>query len=312
MSLSSAIGGHNRKILVSLLGLPTLFLAVFFLGPLGIMLVYSWLEPGLYGGVVWEFYHLNFGRIFGWADTQYEKFDPIYLEVFIRSFLLALATVLLSLIICYPAAFWISRMPERRKNLFIFLITLPFFVSLIVRLFAWVLLLRPTGFVNQALMGLGIIESPLIMIFTNFAVVIGMVYIFIPFMFLPLYASVEKLDRSMVEASFDLGANRWQTFRRVILPLTMPGIIGGSIIVFIPSLGNFIVPSVLGGARVMMIGNLIEQQFLQARDWPFGAALSMIVMSTVLALLLLYVRWAVREEGATRTTTQASLRAEAA
>lgn len=299
MSTIGTARGRRTAGLLGLLGGPTLFLSVFFLGPLAIMFVYSWLEPGLYGGVVWNFYHLNFGRIFGWANTRYEQFDPAYLQIFARSVWLALCTVALSLAICYPAAFWISRQPPGRKNFYLFLITLPFFVSLIVRLFAWVLLLRPTGFINQALMGLGIIGQPLDMIFTSFAVVIGMVYIFIPFMFLPLYASVEKLDMAMVEASFDLGAGRWQTFRRVILPMTLPGIVGGSIIVFIPSLGNFIVPSLLGGAKVLMIGNLIEQQFLSARNWPFGAALSMVVMATILGLLLLYVRQMTRDERAT-------------
>lgn len=291
--------GRRTAGLIGMLSGPTLFLGIFFLGPLAIMFVYSWLEPGIYGGVVWNFYHLNFGRIFGWANTRYEQFDPAYLQIFARSVWLALCTVALSLVICYPAAFWISRQPAHRKNIFMFLITLPFFVSLIVRLFAWMLLLRPTGFINQALLGLGIINQPLDMIFTGFAVVIGMVYIFIPFMFLPLYASVEKLDMAMVEASFDLGAGRWQTFRRVILPMTLPGIVGGSIIVFIPSLGNFIVPSLLGGAKVLMIGNLIEQQFLSARNWPFGAALSMVVMAAILVLLLLYVRQMTREEQTT-------------
>jgi spermidine/putrescine transport system permease protein len=276
--------------LVGLLALPTVFLAIFFLTPLTIMMIYSWLEPGLYGGVEWNFYDLNYGRIFGWANTRYEQFDPVYIAIFLRSARLAAITVLFSLLICYPAAFWVSRMPERKKNLFIFLITLPFFISLIVRLFAWVLLLRPTGFLNQALIGIGLIHAPLELIFTDTAVIIGMVYVFIPFMFLPLYASVEKLDRSMIEASLDLGANRVQTFRRVVLPMTLPGIVGGSIIVFIPSLGNFVVPSILGGAKVLMIGNLIEQQFLSARNWPFGSALGMVAMTAVLALLLVYVR----------------------
>jgi spermidine/putrescine transport system permease protein len=193
-------------------------------------------------------------------------------------------------------AFWVARLPERQKNFFIFLITLPFFISLIVRLFAWVLILRPTGFLNQALTGLGLIDKPLELIFTDTAVVIGMTYVFIPFMFLPLYSSIEKLDNSLIEASQDLGANRLQTFFRVVLPMTLPGIVGGSIIVFIPSLGNFIVPSVLGGAKVVMTGNLIEQQFLSARNWPFGAALGMMVMAAVLILLLIYVRIASREE----------------
>lgn len=295
-SAADTRAGRKKLALMALLTPPTLFLAVFFLAPLAIMVVYSFLEPGLYGGVVWTFYDLNYGRILGWANSQYEKFDPVYLRIFFRSVRLALTTVLLSLLICYPAAFWISRMPASWKTFFIFLITLPFFVSLVVRLFAWVLILRPTGFLNQALMGIGLITEPLDLIFTNTAVVLGMVYVFIPFMFLPLYASIEKLDMSMIEASADLGATRFQTFRRVIFPMTLPGVIGGSIIVFIPSLGNFIVPSVLGGAKVLMIGNLIEQQFLSARNWPFGAALGMIVMAAVLALLVIYVRVITHEE----------------
>lgn len=296
MSTPITLAARRQLMLVGLLALPTLFLAVFFLGPLAIMMVYSWLEPGLYGGVEWTFRHLNYGRIFGWADTRYERFDPVYLMIFLRSARLAGITVLATLLICYPAAFWISRMPERKKNLFLFLITLPFFVSLIVRLFAWVLILRPTGFLNQALMGLGLTAVPLEMIYTDFAVILGMTYVFVPFMFLPLYASVEKLDMSLIEASSDLGATRLQTFMRIILPMTLPGIIGGSIIVFIPALGNFIVPSLLGGAKVVMIGNLIEQQFLSARNWPFGAALGMMVMTAVLLILLLYVRLTSRED----------------
>lgn len=290
---------RRRLALVGLLVAPTVFLAVFFLGPLAIMLVYSWLQPGLYGGVEWQFFDLNYGRILGWADTRYDRFDPVYIEIFLRSVRLAAITVLLSLVVCYPVAFWVSRMPDRWKTFMIFLITLPFFVSLIVRLFAWVLILRPTGFLNQFLMWTGIAGEPLQLIFTDAAVVAGLLYVFIPFMFLPLYASIEKLDPSLIEASQDLGANRLQTFLRVVLPMTMPGIVGGSIIVFIPSLGNFIVPSVLGGAQVMTIGSLIEQQFLSARNWPFGAALGMIVMASVLVLMLIYVRVAARDDART-------------
>lgn len=298
MKFPRSLAAQRRTTVIGLLTAPSLFLLIFFLTPLAIMIVYSFLRPGLYGGVEWTFYHSNYGRILGWADTKYEEFDPVYLWIFLRSVRLAATTVLLSLIICYPAAFWVSRLSERRKNLFLFLIVLPFFVSLIVRLFAWVLILRPTGFLNQALMGLGLIDQPLDIIYTDTAVVLGMTYIFIPFMFLPLYASVEKLNTSLLEASQDLGATRLQTFVRVILPLTAPGILGGSIIVFIPSLGNFIVPSLLGGAKVMMIGNLIEQQFLSARNWPFGAALGMMVMTAVMGLLLYYVRLVSREDEA--------------
>lgn len=284
--------------LFGLLSAPTVFLLIFFFTPLAIMVVYSFLMPGLYGGVEWEFFHLNYGRILGWADTKYEKFDPVYLWIFLRSLRLAALTVLTTLLISYPAAFWVSRMRPSLKELSIFLITLPFFVSLIVRLFAWVLILRPTGFLNQALMGIGITSEPVEFLYTDFAVIIGMTYVFIPFMFLPVYASVEKLDNSLLEASADLGANRFQTFRRVVLPATLPGIVGGSVITFIPAFGNFIVPSVLGGAKVVMIGNLIEQQFLSARNWPFGAALAMMVMAAVLVLLIVQVRLSRRGEAA--------------
>lgn len=292
----ASLKARRALALYGLLSTPTVFLAFFFLGPLSIMMVYTFLTPGLYGGVEWVFSHLNYGRILGWADTRYDQFDPVYISIFLRSVRLAATTVLTCLVICYPFAFWVARQPERWKNFFIFLITLPFFISLIVRLFAWVLILRPTGFLNQALLGMGVVAQPLDIIFTDMAVVIGMTYVFIPFMFLPLYSSIEKLDGSLIEASQDLGASPLQTFLRVVLPMTLPGIVGGSIIVFIPSLGNFIVPSLLGGARVVMIGNLIEQQFLSARNWPFGAALGMMVMAAVLLLLMIYVRILSRED----------------
>ncbi len=290
----------RRKLmqLVGLLGLPTLFLLVFFLCPLLIMLIYSCLTPGLYGGVDWTFSHLNFGRILGWADTRYDRFDPVYIAIFLRSLRLAALTVLASLVISYPAAFWISRMRPGLRDFAIFLVTLPFFVSLIVRLFAWVLILRPTGFLNQGLMGAGLTSEPVEFLYTDFAVILGMTYVFIPFMFLPLYGSIEKLDMAQIEASADLGATRLQTFFKVVLPATLPGIVGGSIITFIPALGNFIVPSVLGGAKVLMIGNLIEQQFLSARNWPFGSALAMMVMAAVLCLLVAQLRLARNGEAA--------------
>lgn len=290
----------RRKLmqLIGLLGLPTLFLLVFFMCPLLIMLIYSFLTPGLYGGVDWTFSHLNFGRILGWADTRYDRFDPVYIAIFLRSLKLAALTVLASLVISYPAAFWISRMRPGLRDFAIFLVTLPFFVSLIVRLFAWVLILRPTGFLNQGLMGAGLTSEPVEFLYTDFAVILGMTYVFIPFMFLPLYGSIEKLDMAQIEASADLGATRLQTFFKVVLPATLPGIVGGSIITFIPALGNFIVPSVLGGAKVLMIGNLIEQQFLSARNWPFGSALAMMVMAAVLCLLVAQLRLARNGEAA--------------
>lgn len=288
---------RQSAILGALLAPVTLFLGVFFLLPLCIIAVFSFLTPGLYGGVEWSFYHWNYGRIFGWADGLMEVFEPVYLRILLRSLSFAALTVLVTLLLCYPVAFWVSRLPERSRLFFLFLITLPFFSSLIVRLYAWLLILKPTGFLNSALMGLGLISQPLEILYTPTAVVLGMVYVMVPFMFLPLYAAVDNLDRAQVEASMDLGANRVQTFLKVVLPQTLPGIMGGAVIVFIPSVGNFIVPDILGGAKGLMIGNLVEQQFLSSRNWPFGSALSMVIMSVVLTVLLIAVTRA-RKTGA--------------
>lgn len=285
----SSIAFRRRAQLGLLLGPVSLFLAVFFLGPLAIMIVTSFLAPGLYGGVEWTWYPHNYGRILGFADPMFEDFDPVYIAIFLRSLKIAALTVVATLLVCYPAAFCISRLSERWKNFRLFLITLPFFTSLIVRLFIWVLILRQTGLVNSVLLSTGVVARPLELIYTDGAIVLGMVYVFIPFMFMPVYASVEKLDWTLVRASLDLGAGPIRTFLRVILPLTAPGIAGGAVIVFIPALGNFVVPAILGGAKVMMLGNLIEQQFLAARNWPFGSALAMMVMCVMLVLLFAYV-----------------------
>lgn len=228
------MAARKRNALLLLLAPISIILGIFFLIPLGIVVVYSFLEPGLYGGVEWTWYPYNYGRILGWPLNDYEEFDPIYLKIFATSLKYALMTVVFSLLICYPAAFWVSRRSERWKGFVLFLITLPFFASLLIRIYAWLLLLRPTGFVNTALEAAGTISQPLDLLFSGTAVVLGMVYIFTPFMFLPIYANVEKLDFSLVRASQDLGASPIQTFLRVILPLTAPGMVAGSIIVFIP------------------------------------------------------------------------------
>jgi len=281
---------NKRNRLILLLTPFTLYSLIFFLGPMLILLLFSFLEPGIYGWVEWNFYHHNYGRILGWADGVYEEFDIVYAKIFFRSIRLALITVFFTLLICYPAALWISNLNPKLRNFFIFLITLPFFASLVVRLFAWMIILKPSGILNQFLLGLNIIDEPFLMLFTEGAVIVGMIYVLIPFMFLPLYASIEKIDPKLLEASKDLGANKFKTFYRVTLPLSLPGIMAGSILVFIPSLGNFIVPDLLGGAKVVMIGNLIEQAFINGRNWPFGSAISMILMTTIVIFLIFYVR----------------------
>jgi len=284
-----SVSVRSSRAVAILLAPISLLLAVFFLVPLGIMIVYSFLEPGIYGGVVWSFYPFNYGRVLGAPLNALEEFDAVYLRIFINTLRIALTTVLISLLVCYPVAFWVSRLPDWWKSLVLFLSTLPFFANLLIRVYAWLLILRPTGFANTALKSAGLIDQPLPLLFNNVAVAIGLVYILVPFMFLPIYASIERLDANLIQASQDLGASPFQTFRRVVLPLTMPGIVGGSIIVFIPALGNFVVPSLLGGAKVLMSGNLIEQQFLDARNWPFGATLSMLVMAVILVLMMIYV-----------------------
>lgn len=288
---------RQSVVLGVLLAPVTLFLGIFFLLPLCIIAVFSFLTPGLYGGVEWTFYHWNYGRIFGWADGFIEIFEPVYLQILWRSLSFAALTVILTLILCFPVAFWVSRLSDRWRLVFLFLITLPFFSSLIVRLYAWLLILKPSGLLNTVLLNIGLISEPLEILYTPAAVVLGMVYVMVPFMFLPLYASVDTLDRAQIEASLDLGANRVQTFLKVVLPQTLPGIMGGAVIVFIPSVGNFVVPDVLGGAKGLMIGNLVEQQFLSSRNWPFGSALSMIIMAVVLTVLMVSVRRAKKVGG---------------
>lgn len=272
--------------LAGLLAPGTLLLACFFLVPLGIMAVYSLLSPGLYGGVEWEFYPFNYGRVLGTPLGDVEEFDPVYAGIFLRSLRLALVTVAACLILCYPAAFWVSSLPGQRKPLVLFLVTLPFFASLIIRIYAWMLVLKPTGVLTRAMEAVGVGHLAPDLMFTEAAVVIGLCYVLLPFMFLPIYASVEKLDPALSQASADLGATPLQGFLRVTLPLTAPGVLAGCLLVFIPALGNFVVPALLGGAKVMLVGNTIEQQFLAARNWPFGAALAMLVLATILLAML--------------------------
>lgn len=262
------------------------WLLVFFLTPLAIVLAYSFARRGTYGGVVWD---LNV--------QQYLRFvDPLYLEIFYRSAYIALLTTAICLLVGYPFAYFIARQPARYRNALLLLIMIPFWTNFLIRTYAWILILRTEGLVNTVLINLHIIDQPLTMLYTEGAVVLGLVYGYLPFMVLPLYASIEKFDFSLVEAAFDLGANEVRSFVRVVLPLTMPGIIAGCILVFIPSIGAFVTPDILGGAKTVMIGNLVQQQFLTSRDWPFGSAVSFILMVIVTLAIVVYFR--TTEEGA--------------
>ncbi|MGQ9610523.1 MAG: ABC transporter permease [bacterium] len=222
--------------------------------------------------------------------------NPVYLEAIVRSFWMAMANTLICLVIGYPVAYYISHRSIRVKNILLILTILPFWTNFLVRTYAWMVILRGEGLINTILIKLGLINEPLQLLFTSGAVLTGLVYGYLPFMILPLYASIEKVNPSLLEAAYDLGANRIQTFLRVMLPLTYPGIIAGSILVFVPSLGAFVTPDLLGGAKVIMIGNLIQNQFLKVRNYPFGSALSFILMGVVLILLFFYVKLGEKED----------------
>jgi spermidine/putrescine transport system permease protein len=230
---------------------------------------------------VWEFNLENYARVF----------DPLYLTILWRSVAFAMGNTLICLLMSYPFAYFISRIERPRvRNVLLLLVMVPFWTNFLVRTYAWRVILGSDGPLNTLLLNLGLINEPLSLLYTDGAVMIGLVYGYLPFMVLPLYAAIERVDFSLLEAAHDLYANGWQAFRRVLLPLTMPGVIAGSILVFIPSLGAFVTPDLLGGAKTVMIGNLIQSQFLTVRDWPFGSAISMVLMALVLIATLIYFR----------------------
>jgi spermidine/putrescine transport system permease protein len=263
----------------SLLAPGGLWLVVFFLVPIVIMLVYSVMPRGIYGGVEPGFTLAHYRRFF----------DPLYLDILRRTFLWSIFCTVICLLLGYPVAYVIAR-GGRWKNFLLFLVVLPFWTSFLVRTFAMIFLMRDTGLINNWLIKLGLIQEPLSMLYTPFAVMIGLVYGFLPFMVLPIYASLEKLDLSLLEAAEVLGARPGARFRKVTLPLSMPGVVAGCLLVFIPALGSFLTSDLLGGAKQLMIGNLVQNQFSAARNWPFGSAASFIVMALVLASVMVYLR----------------------
>jgi spermidine/putrescine transport system permease protein len=260
---------------------PSLFwLVVFFALPLLIVFVYSFLKRGPYGQIVWEFNLANYGRFF----------DPLYLKIFVRSFKIAGLTTIFCFLFGYPMAYWIATRSPRWRNTLLLLLMIPFWTNFLVRTYAWILILRDTGLINNLLMSLGLINQPLPLFGNDFAIVVGLVYGWFPDMVLPCYAAIERLDFSLVEAAQDLYANETRSFLRVIFPLTLPGVVAGAMLVFIPSLGAYVTPDLLGGAKSVMIGNVIQSQFLTVRDYPFGSAFSFVLMAMMLVATLIYFR----------------------
>ncbi len=254
---------------------PAAWLILFFVVPLVVVFAYSFFERGTYGEIIYTFSFDNYIR----------AIDPLYLSTLWRSIRLSLIATGISLVFGYPLAWYIASRGERTKKILLVLLLVPFWTNFLVRTYAWIFILRTEGLMNSVLIGVGLTSSPIEILFTEIAVVIGLVYTYLPFMVLPIYVSVEKLDHRLIDAARDLGATSRQIFSNITLPLTRAGVISGCILVFVPCLGAYITPDLLGGAKSLMMGNLIQMQFLAARDWPFGAALSFLVMGIVLLLL---------------------------
>jgi spermidine/putrescine transport system permease protein len=269
-------------------------------GPLLIVIVYSFLTPGQYGNVVWDF------SLDGWRGILYTEdiFDPgtyaladAHLTIFWRSIRLSLQTTLITFLVGFPTAWFIATRPPAARAIWLFLITIPFWTNLLIRTFAINEVIRNEGLLNTLLIWLGVIAEPIRILYTDTAVLVGMTYVYLPLMVLPLFAAIDRFDMRLLEAGYDLYASRWQVLRRIIMPIVKPGIVAGSILVFVPSLGAYVTPRVLGGGKNMMIGNFIELQFGQGRNWPLGAAISMALLIVVTVALLFYVRAANKGSG---------------
>jgi len=260
---------------------PTLIYLLFTLVlPLLLVVVLSFMTRGPYGNII---YRVNLGNYTRLMDT-------LYLRILGYSLLTAALTTIGTILIGYPLAYYIARTPPRQRSVYLFLILVPFWTNFIIRIYAWIMILRTEGLLNSFLLKIGFIQAPLDILYTPTAVLIGMVYEFLPFMVLPLYTSLEKIEPAQLEAAADLGARPFMAFLRVTLPLSLPGMIAGSILVFIPAMGMFVVPDLMGGAKTILVGNLIRNQFLTARDWPFGAAASMLLLILTLIFTLFYTR----------------------
>ena len=280
------------------LALPAVtIISLFSILPLGVVVVYSFLAPGDYGNVKWVF------SLDGWFQVLFERdiFDDTvslsdaHLSILVRSVLLSLVTTVITLILGVPTTWFIASRPQNQRAFWLFLITIPFWTNLLVRTIAVQEMIRSEGIANRLLLWLGLIDAPIQMMFTNFAILLGMAYVFLPLMVLPVYSAIERFDFRLAEAGYDLYASRLYCLRKVVLPQVKAGIIAGSILVFIPSLGAYVTPRIMGGGTTLMLGNLIENQFGQGRNWPLGAALSLTLTALVLVALVWYTRLTTRE-----------------
>jgi spermidine/putrescine transport system permease protein len=289
-----------RGLTVPLL-LPTwAVIGVFMLMPVAVMAIYSFLTKEFRGGVIWDFSLAAYDQFFvtrGLFDDEAAQIEWTYISIFWRSIWQAALATALCLVVGFPTAWFIATRPAHSRGVWLFLITIPYWVNLLIRTVSLKFLIRDNGPLNEALLGIGVIDGPLPLVNTNLAVQLGLFYSYLPFMVLPIYAAVERYNFAWSEAAADLYAGRWTILREIVLPIVRPGIIAGCLLVFVPSLGAFLAPDLLGGAKTFMIGSLIEEQFKGAQgNWPFGAAVAMILMTLVLIVLIAYARAAARQE----------------
>ncbi len=262
------------------LGPGMLFLFIFMAIPVVLLLVYSFFTRGRFGGVVFTFTTENFAKLA----------DPVYGGVILQSIAMGLVVTLAALLLGYPIAYAITKIPARWRTIALIAVVLPFWTNFLIRTYAWILLLNNAGIVNQSLMGLGIIDAPLPLLYNWGAVGVGLLYMYQPLMILPLYASLQAVDPTLREAATNLGSPPWRVFRTITLPMSLPGALTGAIFVFVPTMSNFVIPELLGGGKMILIGNLIRDQFLEARNWPFGATLALI-LTAFLVLLIMGQSW---------------------
>lgn len=298
---SSGGGDGDYRGLVGPLLLPTwLVIGVFLVIPVALMVIYSFLTKEFRGGVIWDFTLAAYDQFFlnrGLFGDEPPTLEWTYIAVFWRSIWQAGLATLACLLVGFPTAWFIATRPQRTRTMWLFLVTVPYWVNLLIRTVSMRFLIRDQGPLNEALLGLGVIDAPISLINTNVAVQLGLFYSYLPFMVLPIYAAVERYNFALSEAAADLGAGRWTTLREIVIPVVRPGIVAGCILVFVPSLGAFLAPDLLGGAKTYMIGSLIDEQFRGSLgNWPFGAAASTILLTMVLAVLMVYARSQTRAE----------------
>ncbi len=289
---------REARVRAALLSPAVLTIAGFLVAPLFIVLVYSFLTPGTYGGVVWEWTTEAYVQFLFERDLFDESlvFSTAYLEIYSRSFVQAVVSTIACFLIGFPTAYFIATRPAAQRNMWVLLVTVPYWVNLLIRTISMLFLIRDNGPLNHVLQSIGLTDTPIHIAYTDIGVGIGLVYSYLPFMVLPIYATIERFDFRLMEAAYDLYAGRWTVLFRVVMPVILPGVVAGSLLVFIPSLGSFIAPDLLGGGRNLMIGNLIALQFQGSRNWPFGSAAAMILMSVVMVALIVYTRQQLRSK----------------